>query len=233
MLQALRSYGIHRNIIFTWWYKLHHAQSAGQNTCFSVTCLTFLICTSLTSTLCSAPEQTDWAHDIIGNSTITRIQKPLLVRTDRETLEYFMEHVEELTKHGKDFKKKDLILEVKGNGRYGIQMPSKNITGEFALVERQPNKVTYLGHGNAKVFFNFSGSIVLEVEYTTQNDESGHYEMVNTSAHLKFDNTFLGLIAKAASPVLNPRLDKLITKLAMKTKKVVEAAYENKQGIKR
>lgn len=144
-----------------------------------------------------------------------------------------MEHVEELTKHGKDFKKKDLILEVKGNGRYGIQMPSKNITGEFALVERQPNKVTYLGHGNAKVFFNFSGSIVLEVEYTTQNDESGHYEMVNTSAHLKFDNTFLGLIAKAASPVLNPRLDKLITKLATKTKKVVESAYENKQGIKR
>lgn len=232
MLQAFRSYGIHRNIIATWWYKLCYTPLAGKNICFSVTCLTLLICTLLTSTLCPASEQTNRAHDIIGNSTITRIQKPLPVRTDQKTLEYFMEHVEELTKHGKDFKKKDLILEVRGKGRYGIQMPSKKITGEFALVEQQPHKVTYLGHGNAKVFFNFSGAIVLEVEYTTQNDEAGPYEMVNTSAHLKFDNAFLGLIAKAAGPILNPRLDKLIIKLAAKTKKIVESAYAEKTGTK-
>lgn len=233
MLQTLRSYGIQRHITLTGWYKLRHVQSGVQNAGFSVSCLTFLLCTLITSVLCAAPEQTNTARDIIAGSTITRIQKPLVVRTDQETLEYFMEHVEELTKHGSDFKKKELILEVRGNGRYGIQMPSKNITGEFALVERQPNKVTYLGHGNAKVFFNFSGSIVLEVEYTTRNNEAGPYEVVNTSAHLKFDNAFLGLIAKTASPILNPKLDKLITRLATKTKKVVEADYENKQGVKK
>ncbi|MFN3532306.1 MAG: HAD-IIB family hydrolase, partial [Candidatus Brocadia sp.] len=81
------------------------------------------------------------AQYVIDNSTITRIQKPLLIRTDRETLEYFMEHAEELTKHGKDFREKELVLEVKGNGRYGIQMPARHITGEFELVERQPQKV--------------------------------------------------------------------------------------------
>src|SRR5574337_1037407 len=95
---------------------------------------------------------TDRAQDISHDCTITRIQKPLAVRTDRETLEYFIEHVEELTKQGKDFKKKDLILEVRGNGRYGIEMPSKRITGEFELVERQPQKAIYLGRGNAVIF---------------------------------------------------------------------------------
>jgi len=172
-------------------------------------------------------------RDIIDNSTITRVQKPLSVRSDRETLEYFIEHVEELTKHGKDFKKKELILEVRGNGRYGIEMPSKHITGEFELLERQSQKATYLGHGNASIFFSFSGSIVLKVDYSTQNDEGGAYEEVNTAVHLKFDNAFLGLIAKAASPILNPKLDKLIAKLAMKTKKVVEAAYAEKQSTKK
>ena len=210
-------------------YGLRRVRSGKRQTCLSVATLMLLICVLVIHPLYSAPMQTDSVQDIIDNSTITRIPKPLAVRTDRDTLEYFMEHVEELTKHGKDFKKKDLILDVRGNGRYGIQMPSKHITGEFELVERQPHKATYLGHGNAAVFFNFSGSIVLEVDYTTQRDAAGSYEEVNTSVHLKFDNAFLGLIAKAASPILNPKLDKLITKFATKTKKVVEAAYANKK----
>ena len=211
---------------------LRRVRSVKRQTCLHIPYLTLLICVFLINPLYSAPAQTDRVQDIIDNSTITRIPKPLAVRTDRETLEYFTEHVEELTKHGKDFKKRDLILEVRGNGRYGIQMPSKHITGEFELVEQQPQKATYLGHGNAAVFFNFSGSIVLEIDYTTQNDEAGFYEEVKTSVHLKFDNAFLGLIAKAASPILNPKLDKLITKFATKTKKVVEAAYTAKKSIK-
>ncbi|MCF6155047.1 MAG: hypothetical protein E3K36_07295 [Candidatus Brocadia sp.] len=170
---------------------------------------------------------------IIDNSTITRIQKPLVIRTDRETLEYFMEHVEELTKHGKDFRKRELLLEVKGNGRYGIQMPAKHITGEFVLAERKPQKVIYLGHGNAAIFFNFSGFIVLEIDYTTQDDQEGFYEDVKTAVHLKFDNTFFAFLAKAASPILVPKLDKLITKFAKKTKSVVETAYANKKAQNR
>jgi len=154
------------------------------------------------------------------------------VHTDSETLEYFIEHVEELTKHGRDFSKKDLILEVKGNGRYGIQMPSKHVTGEFTLIERQPNKAIYLGHGNASVFFNFSGSVVLEINYSTQKDEKEFYEEVNTAVHLKFDNAFFAFLAKTASPILNPKLDKLINKFSTKTKKVVETAYANKKGTK-
>jgi hypothetical protein len=174
----------------------------------------------------------DNVQSIINSSTFTRIQKPLTVHTDKKTLEYFMNHVEELTKHGRDFNRKELILEVKGNGKYGIQMPSKHITGEFELIERQPNKVIYVGHGNATVFFRFSGTIVLEIKYTTQKDEKGYYEEVNTSVHLKFDNAILELLAKVASPVIIPKLDKLITKFSTKTKKVVETAYANKKSIK-
>ena len=100
----------------------------------------------------------DNVQSIINSSTFTRIQKPLTVHTDKKTLEYFIEHVEELTKHGRDFNRKELILEVKGNGKYGIQMPSKHITGEFELAGQDPHKVIYIGHGNATVFFSFSGS---------------------------------------------------------------------------
>jgi len=174
----------------------------------------------------------DNVQSIINSSTFTRVQKPLTVHTDKKTLEYFIEHVEELTKHGRDFDRKELILEVKGNGKYGIQMPSKHITGEFELAERDPHKVIYIGHGNATVFFSFSGTIVLEINYTTQKDEKGYYEEVKTTVHLKFDNAFLGFIAKAASPVIIPKLDKLISKFSTKTKKVVEAAYANKKSIK-
>ncbi len=173
----------------------------------------------------------DKVQSIIKNSTFTRIQEPLAVRTDRETLEYFMGHVEELTRHGKDFKRKELILEVKGNGKYGIQMPSKHITGSFELVERQPHKVTYIGYGNASAFFNFSGAIVLEVSHTTQKDERGYYEDVRTSTHIKFDNVFFAILAKAASPILVPKLDKLITRFSQKTKNVVEAAYADKRNV--
>ena len=174
----------------------------------------------------------DNVQSIINSSTFTRIQKPLTVHTDKKTLEYFIEHVEELTKHGRDFNRKELILEVKGNGKYGIQMPSKHITGEFELAERDPHKVIYIGHGNATVFFSFSGTIVLEINYTTQKDEKGYYEEVKTTVHLKFDNAFLGFIAKAASPVIIPKLDKLISKFSTKTKNVVEAAYANKKSTK-
>jgi len=169
---------------------------------------------------------------IIDNSTFSRTQKPIVVRTDRKTLEYFIEHVEELTKHGRDFNQKELILEVKGNGKYGIQMPSKHITGEFELAERDPHKVIYIGHGNATVFFSFSGTIVLEISYTTHKDEKGCFEEVKTAVHLKFDNAILGFLAKAASPVIIPKLDKLISKFSTKTKKVVETAYANKKNTK-
>ncbi len=172
----------------------------------------------------------DSVQSTINSSTITRIQKPFAVHSDRNTLEYFIEHVEKLTKHGRDFNRKELILEVKGNGKYGIQMPSKHVTGEFELVERQPDKVIYMGHGNATVFFSFSGTIVLEINYTTQKDEKGYHEEVKTAVHLKFDNVFLGFLAKAASPVIIPKLDKLISKFSTKTKNVVEAAYANKKG---
>ena len=171
-------------------------------------------------------------HYIIGNSTFSRTQKPIAVRTDRKTLEYFIEHVEELTKHGRDFNRKELILEVKGNGKYGIQMPSKHVTGEFELAERDPHKVIYMGHGNAKVFFSFSGTIVLEINYKNKKDKKGYYEEVKIAVHLKFDNAFLGILAKAASPVIIPKLDKLISKFSTKTKNVVEAAYANKKSTK-
>ena len=170
----------------------------------------------------------DKVQNIIDSSTFTRIQKPIAIRTDRKTLEYFMDHVEELTKHGRDFNRKELMLEVKGNGKYGIQMPSKHITGEFELVERQTDRVTYLGYGNATVFFSFSGTIVLEIEYSTQKDEIGYYEEVKTVVHLKFDNSFLAVLAKAASPILNPKLDKLINKFSTKIKRIVEDAYTKK-----
>jgi len=172
----------------------------------------------------------DSVQSIINSSTFTRIQKPLTVHTDKKSLEYFIEHVEELTKHGRDFNRKELILEVKGNGKYGIQMPSKHVTGEFALVERQPNKAIYAGHGNARVFFSFSGAIVLEITYDTKQDKKEYYEEVKTAVHLKFDNAILGFLAKATSPVVIPKLDKLISKFSTKTKKVVEAAYANKKG---
>jgi len=174
----------------------------------------------------------DNVQSIINSSTFTRIQKPLTVHTDKKTLEYFIEHVEELTKHGRDFNRKELILEVKGNGKYGIQMPSKHITGEFELIERQPHKVIYAGHGNATVFFSFSGTIVLEISYTTHKNEKGYFEEVKTAVHLKFDNAILGFLAKVASPVIIPRLDKLISKFSTKTKNVVEAAYANKKSTK-
>ncbi|MCK6470045.1 MAG: hypothetical protein L6Q53_17895 [Candidatus Brocadia sinica] len=191
-----------------------------------------LICISLIKPASAEPISGHNVHYIIDNSTITRIQKPLVIRTDRETLEYFMEHVEELTRHGKDFRKKELLLEVKGNGRYGIHMPAKHITGEFELAEQKPQKVIYMGHGNAAIFFNFSGSVALEIDYTTQNYPRGPYENVKTAVHLKFDNAFLAFLAKAASPVLVPKLDKLISKLATKTKNVVETAYANKKSTK-
>ena len=174
----------------------------------------------------------DNVQSIINSSTFTRVQKPLAVRTDRETLEYFIEHIEELTKHGRDFNRKELILEVKGNGKYGIQMPSKHITGEFELVERQPHKVIYMGHGNATVFFSFSGAIVLEINYTTQKDEKRCYEEVKTAVYLKFDNELLGILARAASPILISKLDKLISKFSTKTKNVVESSYANKKNRK-
>ena len=125
-----------------------------------------------------------------------------------------------------------MILEVKGNGKYGIQMPSKHITGEFELIEQQPNRVIYMGHGTASVFFDFSGAIVLVIDYTPQKDESGYYEEVKTAVHLKFDNVVLGILAKAASPVIIPKLDKLISKFSTKTKNVVEAAYANNKSTK-
>ncbi len=110
-------------------------------------------------------------------------------------------------------------------------MPSKHVTGEFELVERQPNKAIYAGHGKARVFFGFSGAIVLEITYDTKKDKEGYYEEVKTSVHLKFDNPVLGFLAKAASPVIIPKLDKLISKFSTKTRKVVETAYANKRGL--
>lgn len=174
----------------------------------------------------------DNVQSIITSSTFTRLQLPVAVHTDRKTLEYFIEHVEELTRHGRDFNRKELILEVKGNGKYGIQMPSKHITGEFELVVRQPHKVIYMGHGNATVFFSFSGTIVLEINYTTQKGEKEYHEEVKTAVHLKFDNELLGILARAVSPVIIPKLDKLISKFSTKTKKVVETAYANKKSTK-
>lgn len=171
------------------------------------------------------------AH-IIHKSTFTRVQKLLAICTDKETLEYFMEHVEELTKHGKDFRRNELIIAARGDGLYTIQMPLKHITGEFQLADRQPHKVIYLGHGNADTFFSFSGTIILEVEYTTQKDAREPSENVKTTVHVKFDNAFLAVLAKAASPILIPQLDKLIAKFVKKVKNIVETAHATKRSDK-
>lgn len=186
-----------------------------------------LFCTGIfaASTLSTGQESSSTVQSVIDSSTFTMVQEPLIVRSDRATLDYFIENVEKLSKYGKDFQKKELILENKGNGRYGIQMPRKNITGEFELKERQLQKVVYMGQGDASMFFHFSGNIVLAVDYATKSDELGNYEEVNSTVYMKFDNAFFAFLAKAASPLLKPKLNKLIMKLSMKTKKVVESAY--------
>lgn len=168
----------------------------------------------------------------MDSSTFIRTQKPFAVRTDRKTLEYFIEHVEELSKYEKDYNKKEPILEVKGNNRYGVQIPSKHVTGEFSLVERQPQRVIYMGHGNAASIFNFSGYVILVVDYATQADDIGSYEEVKTSVYVKFDNALLAFVAKVASPFVIPKLDNLMTKFSTKTKKVVEYAYAIRKGTK-
>ena len=166
----------------------------------------------------------------ISKSTIARTQKPLTMRTDRETLEFFIEHVEELTKQEKGFTDKELILDARGSGKYGIQIPPKKITGDFSLVERQADKAIYFGHGKAESFLHFAGTIVLEVGYTMLNDESGSYADVKTSVYLGFNNPAVALLTVISSPILNPQLDKLIAKFTKRTQQVVEAAYAKKIG---
>jgi len=174
----------------------------------------------------------DNVQGIMDSSTFIRTQKPFAVRTDRKTLEYFIEHVEELSKYEKDYNKKEPILEVKGNNRYGVQIPSKHVTGEFSLVERQPQRVIYMGHGNAASIFNFSGYVILVVDYATQADDIGSYEEVRTSVYVKFDNALLAFVAKVASPFVIPKLDKFMTKFSTKTKKAIEYAYAIRKGTK-
>lgn len=166
----------------------------------------------------------------INKSTLARAQKPLTMRTDRETLEFFIEHVEELTKQEKGFTDKELILDARGNGKYGIQIPPKKITGDFTLVEQQADKAIYFGHGKAESFLHFAGTIVLEVGYTMLHDEAGCYADVKTGVYLGFDNPAVAMLAVVTSPILNPQLDKLIAKFTKRTQQVVEAAYARKKG---
>lgn len=198
----------------------------------SIIILSLLFCLAWPPSLFSEQLPQDKVQHIIDTSTITRVQRPLAVRADRKTLEYFIDHVEELTKHGRDFNRKELILKARGNGRYRVQMPLKHITGEFELVERQPGRAVYLGHGSAATFFHFSGAIVLVIDHTAEKDDTGGYEEVKTSVHVKFDNELFALLAKIASPILAPKLDKLVTKFSTKIKKVVETAYANRKNTK-
>ncbi len=168
--------------------------------------------------------------NIRDKSTIARTQKPLTIRTDRETLEYFIEHVEELTKHEKGFTDKELILDARGDGKYDIQIPPKKITGNFALTEWLADKAIYFGHGKAETFLHFAGTIVLEVGYTMLNDEAGCYADVKTGVYLGFDNPAVAMLAVVTSPIMNPQLDKLIAKFTKRTQQVVEAAYAKKKG---
>lgn len=167
----------------------------------------------------------------IGKSTLARTQKPLTIRTDRETLEFFIEHVEELTKQEKGFTDKELILDARGDGQYGIQIPPKKITGDFVLAERQSDKAVYFGHGKAESFLHFAGTIVLEVGYTMLNNESGSYADVKTGVYLGFDNPAVAILAVVTSPILNPQLDKLIARFTKRTQQVVETAYAKKKGL--
>ena len=167
----------------------------------------------------------------MGKSTLARTQKPVAIRTDRETLEFFIEHVEELTKQEKGFTDKELILDARGDGKYGIQIPPKKITGDFVLAERQPDKAIYFGHGKAESFLRFAGTIVLEVGYTMLNDDSGSYADVKTGVYLGFENPAVAMITMITSPILNPQLDKLITKFTKRTQQVVEAAYAKKKDV--
>jgi hypothetical protein len=166
----------------------------------------------------------------INKSTLARTQKPLTMRTDRETLEFFIEHVEELTKQEKGFTDKELILDARGNGKYGIQIPPKKITGDFTLAKRQADKAIYFGHGKAESFLHFAGTIVLEVGYTMLHDEAGCYADVKTGVYLGFDNPAVAMLAVVTSPILNPQLDKLIARFTKRTQQVVEAAYARKKG---
>ncbi len=166
----------------------------------------------------------------INKSTLARTQKPLTMRTDRETLEFFIEHVEELTKQEKGFTDKELILDARGNGKYGIQIPPKKITGDFSLVERQTDKAVYFGHGKAESFLHFAGTIVLEVGYAMLNDESGCYADVKTGVYLGFDNPAVAMLAAVTSPILNLQLDKMVARFTKRTQQVVEAAYARKKG---
>lgn len=172
----------------------------------------------------------DEIRNTMNNSAIARTQKPIKIRTDRETLDYFIEHVDELAKHKKGFTHQELILDAKGNGKYDIQIPSKKIIGDFALAERQADKAIYFGHGKAESFLHFAGAIVLEVGYTMQNDGEGGYADVTTGVYLGFDNPAVAVLAVVTSPILNPQLDKLIAKFSKRTQKVVEAAYAEKKG---
>lgn len=177
------------------------------------------------------PTLQDEIKTTMGKSTLARTQKPLTMRTDRETLEFFIEHVEELTKQEKGFTDKELILDARGDGKYGIQIPPKKITGDFVLADRQADKAVYFGHGKAESFLHFAGTIVLEVGYTMLNDESGSYADVKTGVYLGFDNPAVALLTVISSPILNPQLDKLIARFTKRTQQVVETAYAKKKGL--
>ena len=166
----------------------------------------------------------------ISKSTLARTQKPLSMRTDRETLEFFIEHVEELTKQEKGFTDKELILDARGDGKYGIQIPPKKIIGDFSLVERQADKAVYFGHGKAESFLHFAGTIVLEVGYTMLNDDLGSYADVKTGVYLGFDNPAVAVLVVVTSPILNPQLDKMVARFTKRTQQIVEAAYAKKIG---
>ena len=109
-------------------------------------------------------------------------------------------------------------------------------TGTSELMYAERGKRVYLAKGTfVKRFLpTIHGRIVLVMVYEHLTDQTGESRVINhVRGYLRIDNATLGVLARIASPVVGPIVDKKVLRTFGAAAKLMEQAYDNPASLYR
>jgi len=165
-------------------------------------------------------------REVTDHAMFSRDTVGVTVNSRQPIFDYLIDHPDVVAGAGRVLKIVGYRVVKRREGLYWGD-DARGATGTFELIHVERGKRIYLARGTfvKRLLPTIHGRMVLIVAYEYRDGRLRHGQVItDVRGHVKIDNPILGLLARIATPVLGPLIDKQVHRTFAAVGKLIEQA---------
>jgi len=172
-------------------------------------------------------------REVTDHAILSRDTVGVTVNSRQPIFDYLIDHPDVVADAGRVLKIVSYRVVKQREGLYWGD-DGRGATGTFELIHVERGKRIYLSKGTfvKRLLPTIHGRMILIVAYDHRDGRHRHGQVItDVRGHVKIDNPILGVLARIATPVLGPLVDKQVHRTFAAVGKLIEQASNDPGAV--